>query len=174
MGQRILVPVDSSKRAREGLDYALEQFPDAAVTVLHVRSTGSGDIAAVGPGPSPFDTGGDDSGTDDTGEPRPEGDLASAGPADASAASTESADPGDAGRKLLDRVADYAADRGVEVETELMRGRPDRAIVKRAEDGEFDLVVLGSHGRDGVARVLLGSVAEKVVRRSPVPVLVVR
>lgn len=47
-------------------------------------------------------------------------------------------------------------------------------IVNEATDGDCDLTVLGSHGREGVARVILGGVAEKVVRRSPIPVLVVR
>lgn len=54
------------------------------------------------------------------------------------------------------------------------RGRPDRLILDEAEEGGYDLIVIGSHGREGVSRVLLGSIAEKVVRRSPVPVLVYR
>ena len=61
-----------------------------------------------------------------------------------------------------------------EVESETVAGRPARAIVEYAEENEIDEIVLGSHGRDGVERILLGSVAETVVRRSPVPVTVVR
>lgn len=75
---------------------------------------------------------------------------------------------------LLADAASLAAERGVEVETEVAYGRPARVIVEYAELGEVEHVVLGSHGRDGPARVLLGSVAETVVRRSPVPVTVVR
>lgn len=76
--------------------------------------------------------------------------------------------------EILETARERAEDHGVGIETERGRGRPDRLIVKRAEDGDYDLIVLGSHGRDGVARVLLGSVAETVTRRSPVPVTVVR
>ena len=60
------------------------------------------------------------------------------------------------------------------VETATLVGRPAHAIVEFAEDNAFDSIVMGSHGRDGVSRILLGSVAETVVRRSPVPVTVVR
>lgn len=51
---------------------------------------------------------------------------------------------------------------------------PAGAIVKEARSAQASLVVVGSHGRTGLARALLGSVAEKVVRHSPCPVLVVR
>ncbi|BDG10260.1 universal stress protein [Anaeromyxobacter paludicola] len=52
-------------------------------------------------------------------------------------------------------------------------GMPAGEIARFAEDGHFDLVVLGTHGRTGLRRVLLGSVAEEVVRRCAVPVLTV-
>ncbi|XVH32399.1 universal stress protein [Haloferacaceae archaeon DSL9] len=76
---------------------------------------------------------------------------------------------------LFERAKD-AAGPGQVVETELLAGSPARAIVEYAEDedNEIDGIVMGSHGRDGAARLLLGSVAETVVRRSPVPVTVVR
>ena len=63
---------------------------------------------------------------------------------------------------------------GREFETAIEVGRPAREIVEFAEREAVDHVVMGSHGRSGVARILLGSVAETVVRRSPVPVTVVR
>ena len=53
-------------------------------------------------------------------------------------------------------------------------GDPVRLIVQTAGDWPADLVVIGSHGRDGMDRVLLGSVAEGVARHAPCPVLVVR
>jgi nucleotide-binding universal stress UspA family protein len=59
-------------------------------------------------------------------------------------------------------------------ETDIEVGRPARVIVEYIQRNDIDHVVIGSHGRSGVARVLLGSVAETVVRRSPVPVTVVR
>ncbi len=60
------------------------------------------------------------------------------------------------------------------VETVHAVGNPAEEIVAYAEDHGIDHVVLGSHGRQGMSRLLLGSVAETVVRGSPVPVTVVR
>lgn len=75
------------------------------------------------------------------------------------------------GKKLLDNAA---ATLETDPETEIIVGQPARAIVEYIEEHDVDAVVIGSHGRDGLSRVLLGSVAEIVVRRSPVPVTVVR
>lgn len=55
-----------------------------------------------------------------------------------------------------------------------MTGEPANRIVASAESEPMDLIVIGSHGQEGLSRVLLGSVAETVVRRSPVSVLVAR
>ncbi len=78
------------------------------------------------------------------------------------------------GRDILDEAADVAAEHGVDLETEIRTGKPDHVIVEHAETEGVDTIVLGSHGRERVSRLLLGSVAENVVRRSPVPVVVVR
>lgn len=53
-------------------------------------------------------------------------------------------------------------------------GRPDKAIVQRAKIEGSDLIVIATHGRSGLAHILLGSVTEKVVRTAPCPVLTVR
>ena len=75
------------------------------------------------------------------------------------------------GRELLAEAA--TAFEG-EVETDVVVGRPAETILEYVEDRDVDAVLMGSHGRDGLSRILLGSVAETVVRRSPVPVTVVR
>lgn len=62
----------------------------------------------------------------------------------------------------------------VDVQIELVAGNPAREIVEYAEEHDIDHIIVGNHGRDGVSRILLGSVAEKVVRRAAVPVTVVR
>lgn len=80
----------------------------------------------------------------------------------------------DNGRDILDEAAELAADRGRDLDTEIDTGKPDHEIVDLAEREAYDTIVIGSHGREGVSRILLGSVAENVVRRSPVPVVVVR
>lgn len=74
----------------------------------------------------------------------------------------------------LEEARETAAARDVPFETAIEVGRPSREIVRYVEDGSVDAIVIGSHGRTGVSRILLGSVAEAVVRRSPVPVTVVR
>ena len=63
---------------------------------------------------------------------------------------------------------------GVAYDTDVVQGNPAPTIVEYAERYEQDLVVMPTHGREGLSRYLLGSVAEKVVRLSSVPVLTVR
>jgi nucleotide-binding universal stress UspA family protein len=58
--------------------------------------------------------------------------------------------------------------------TEIVEGSPVEEIVDYAREKDIDLVVIGTHGRGWLAHVLLGSVAEKVVRKAPCPVLTVR
>lgn len=77
------------------------------------------------------------------------------------------------GQEMVDDVAALAPS-SVTVRTAVLDGRPADAIIEYAEDSGVDLVVLGTHGRTGVRRVLTGSVAERVVRRADPPVLTVR
>ncbi len=65
-------------------------------------------------------------------------------------------------------------DSDLDVTTAIRIGQPPQQIVKYSDDNDCTAIVMGSTGRDGAARVLLGSVAETVVRRAPVPVTVVR
>ena len=79
----------------------------------------------------------------------------------------------DADRRLATLKASVAA-LGLTVETAVIRGRPAPAIVEHAKNGGFDLIVMGTHGRTGVSHVVMGSVAERVLRKAPCPVLTVR
>lgn len=74
----------------------------------------------------------------------------------------------------LERATRMAAEMYRKIDTEIRIGPPSRIIVAFAADSSFDHVFVGSRGRTGLSRILLGSVAERVVRRSPVPVTVVR
>jgi nucleotide-binding universal stress UspA family protein len=77
-------------------------------------------------------------------------------------------------RTLLAREKAHATSLGVSlVETALIDGRAYYEIVGFAEQGSYDLIVMGTHGRSGFNRVMLGSVAEHVVRRAGRPVLAV-
>jgi nucleotide-binding universal stress UspA family protein len=73
----------------------------------------------------------------------------------------------------LDQVVAEARAAGVGVDRALRRGKPWREIARLAVELGADLVVVGTHGRRGLEHGLLGSVAEKVVRTAPRPVLVV-
>lgn len=75
---------------------------------------------------------------------------------------------------LLEEAASIAAEYDAEVTTAVREGRADRAIARYAEEHDVDHVVLGSHGRRGFSRFLLGSVAERVARRSPGSVTIIR
>jgi nucleotide-binding universal stress UspA family protein len=60
------------------------------------------------------------------------------------------------------------------VEWEIRAGQPFVEIIRQAKSKDADLLVMGTHGRTGISHMLMGSVAEKVVRKSPCPVLTVR
>jgi nucleotide-binding universal stress UspA family protein len=76
--------------------------------------------------------------------------------------------------RTVEATAARLRDAGVDVTTAVDTGSAYRAILAYAESAGVDLVVMGTHGRSGVGRVLLGSVTEKVVRHADVPVLTVR
>lgn len=68
-----------------------------------------------------------------------------------------------------------ASKRGIAVRSsKAVAGTPANAIVDVAESGGYDLIVIGTHGRTGISRALIGSVAERVVRHAHCPVLAVR
>lgn len=86
-------------------------------------------------------------------------------------------DPEDPARERASEILPTVRERvgdGVEVETVHAVGDPTEEVVAYAGTNDIDHVVLGSHGRRGMSRLLVGSVAEAVVRGSPVPVTVVR
>jgi nucleotide-binding universal stress UspA family protein len=73
-------------------------------------------------------------------------------------------------RPLLERVRKE----GVEAEGLILRGFADEAIIEAAKQQRADLIVMGTHGRRGAARLFLGSVASRVISTAPCPVMTVR
>jgi nucleotide-binding universal stress UspA family protein len=142
MPKKVLVPVDGSPQSNTALEYALEEFADEEITVIHIIDPiDAGYSAPVGMR----------GGSEEWYE----------------SAQTES-------ETLFEEAQEMADEYGVTLDTAEELGRPSRTIVEYAEDEGYDQVVMGSHGRSGVSRILLGSVAETVVRRATVPVTVVR
>lgn len=74
--------------------------------------------------------------------------------------------------EFFETIEELATDHGTGIETRVVSGTPAETIVAAVEEG-VDEVVIGSAGRSGVSRMLLGSVAETVARRAPVPVTIV-
>jgi nucleotide-binding universal stress UspA family protein len=75
---------------------------------------------------------------------------------------------------LVQWRAEAEADGAPRIATAKAIGEPAAEIVAAAKEGKFDVIVVGTHGRTGLAHALLGSVAERVVRRAPMPVVTVR
>lgn len=81
------------------------------------------------------------------------------------------------GKTLLQETATKVRDAGIEVDTileEAIGGQAGAHIVQQAKAWHADLIVMGTHGRRGIRRMVMGSDAEFVVRHTPVPVLLVR
>jgi nucleotide-binding universal stress UspA family protein len=81
------------------------------------------------------------------------------------------------GEAALERALAAAREQGVQADSAIVEssvGRVSKAIVEQAHDWPADLIVIGTHGRRGASRLVMGSDAEEVVRLSPVPVLLVR
>jgi nucleotide-binding universal stress UspA family protein len=74
----------------------------------------------------------------------------------------------------LEDLATRIRKEGIEVRAQIMIGDTVDEIVRAADRTDADVIVMGTHGRTGVKRIVIGSVAEKVVRLSPVPVLTLR
>jgi len=73
--------------------------------------------------------------------------------------------------ELLTAIADASRE---DVETHIVEGLPTDSICQLAKELEADLIVMGTHGREGFTHLLLGSVAERTLRRAPCPVVTVR
>ena len=142
MADHVLVPLDGSPQSWSALEYAMDEHPEARLTLLSVINPMEAGYSAETALPS------------------------------AAEEWYESAKA--AAQQRFDEAAEMAAEAGVSVDTVVEVGRPSRMIVEYAEEHDVDGIVMGSHGRKGVSRMLLGSVAEAVVRSSPVPVTVVR
>ncbi|SEL21548.1 universal stress protein [Haloferax larsenii] len=80
----------------------------------------------------------------------------------------------DEGERIVSKAVEKAEAAGVDVVTEVQHGTPHRTILSYADESDIDLIVIGTHGRRGLERYLIGSVTERVLRLSDVPVFTVR
>jgi nucleotide-binding universal stress UspA family protein len=156
----ILYPTDGSTGSEAAAEHVrnLASAFDATVHVIHVVDTRHAGLGASGG-------------------------FLSDEPSAMSARSAETGYEGMEGSDLDDELAERAetvveetaaALDGVETVTAVVTGTPHSAILRYADEHDVDAVVMGTHGRTGVERYLLGSVAEKVVRMADQPVLTIR
>lgn len=143
MSELILVPTDGSDPADAALECAIDRFPDAHLVLYH----------AINP------------------------------VVIARAAESEAVRPEFWARKIetakgeaeemLAEARERTDGAGTETELDAEVGPPTENVVRYAERRDVDQIIMGSHGRSGLKRVVVGSIAEGVVRRSPVPVTIV-
>ena len=80
-----------------------------------------------------------------------------------------------ASKKMIqDQIGKFPDSKEIEIVTEIRKGTPYEEILKDQQEKNIDLIVIASHGQTGLMRYLVGSVAEKVLRHSKSPVLLVR
>ncbi len=142
--KRILLPTDFSEYSRRAQNYACA-FAEQFGAELHVLHVVQDLVALV-----------------------PEPGLAFPPPGDYMKELKESAE------RSLATVPDAKWAVGKKIVRSVRQGPPFVEIIRYAKENDVDLIILGTHGRTGLSHMLLGSVAEKVVRKAPCPVLTVR
>lgn len=146
MYQRILVPYDGSDNGKRALQEAIRLAQDqhAQLRVIHVLEEMPWQISCSTL--APFDIGS----IEDAWE--------------------------QAGKEIVDEAAKLTRDAGLSAETQLidtLTEAPTRAIMDDVQRWHPDLIVMGTHGRHGLERMFIGSIAEGVVRRADVPVMLI-
>ena len=142
--KRILVPVDYSEPSRRALELALTLEPGVEVHAVHVWDRPSYVTDQVVVGHH-------------DGSKRPLSELI-----------LENAE-----REMSEFLASVRVPAGRQLAHRLVSGEPTSAILAEAGKHGYDVIVVGTHGRTGMKRLLLGSVTEKLIRLSPIPVLTV-
>ncbi|MGM0378307.1 MAG: universal stress protein [Bacillota bacterium] len=158
MFKKILVPVDGSKASLKAYDYAKEiatKF-EAEITLIHVKHTFDQ--------PFYYQSGYDLEDVDvdemikkyEKESDYPENFLNAIG------------------NKIMDNAKKYFEDTDVEIATEILQGRPAHKIIEFAENNDFDVIVMCTHGMSIPRRFTLGSITNKVVHNSKIPVFITR
>lgn len=78
------------------------------------------------------------------------------------------------GDRIVSKAAEAGEETSVEVVTAVEHGSPHRGILRYADEHDVDLIVMGTHGRRGLERYLIGSVTERVLRMADIPILTIR
>jgi len=154
MLKKILVAVDGSDNSKKALTYAVElaEKLDGKITLIHVSST----VAPMIPPADTFSA--------PTLPP----------PASTAILTKISEEAKRKGEQILDEGEQVVKERGIGVEKILREGDAVRQIVTLAQEGKFDLIVLGHRGVSRLEELFLGAVSEGVSHKAPCPVLIVK
>ena len=144
MADRVLVPFDGAPLSRRALEWTADQFPEATIRVLYVVDQQRDPTSSEGWGDHPGEW------EDWLGDREAHAD------------------------ELFEIATAIATDRGATIETTVRIGRVVRETLDEVEEFDADLVVVGLHGRSRFVDVVAGDVAEAIIHKSPVPVVVVR
>ena len=162
--RHVLVPTDFSEPANHALGYAVEEavLHGATVTLLHVQSLDARtDVYYVAGAPASGMQAGFD--------------VVAGGRLGAAPVSEPTVVRHDYSEEALTRLSDLIPEAFRDTwQAVIAVGRPADAIVRLARERNADLIVMATHGRTGLEHVVMGSVAEKVVRLAPCPVLTVK
>ena len=82
-------------------------------------------------------------------------------------------DPETEAERAVETVEQRCTEEGVDVSTAIRKGSPPEEVLAYSKDNDIDVIVMGTHGRSGLEHAIIGSVAERVVRKSTIPVLTV-
>ncbi|MCA9631723.1 MAG: universal stress protein [Myxococcales bacterium] len=145
MTRKLLCPVDFSECSERAFQSALELAQSLGTTVQVFHIYEPGEVQ---PDPGFFLY---------AGNPRPLREIAR-----------------DQAMRAMDEFAEAHADATVGVNYSVLEGHPVDRILEESRTGEYEMIVMGTRGRTGLAHLLLGSVAEKVVRSSPIPVFTLK
>jgi len=154
MIKSILVAVDGSENSKKALNYAIELAEkfDGRITLIHVYSTVVPFVPAANTLSSPAVS------------PAASGVLAA----------KISEEAKQRGKQILDEAEQTVKDRGISVGKVLSEGDAVREIVTEAQDGKFDLIVVGHRGLGKLRELVLGAVSEGVSHKAPCPVMIVK
>lgn len=144
MPEHILVPFDGSPLAERALEYTCREFGSSTITAFYVIDSHTDDTAASGWGDHLSEW-------EEWLEDRREH-----------------------AEELFERAQSIADGYGLTLLTGVAGGRTEEMILKAIEEYDIDHVVMGTHGRSHLEELVFGSVAESLVRESPVPVTTVR
>lgn len=155
MYERVLVPLDQSVLGESILTHAAEisRCFDSEMILFHV-TPGYADVMRTS---------------------MPAAGMGTAGSTISPDLIQETVDAGQsAGQRYLDGVIERFRGSGINVRSVLAQGAPARTILEFCKDEEISLITMSTHGHSGLARTVMGSVADEVMRESGVPVLLLR